>query len=235
MAEYYLYQSAVDHLDMPELIFNPIEVELPPKARRVYREVEDEMIAEIEGDQVVAFNAGSAIQNVARSRTAGCTPKEAAWSRLHTAKLDALAELRETIVGPILVFYSFKHDLEQLQTRWPDAPVINGETGDIKPIIKAWQAGAAPMVFAQCQAMSHGVDGFQRGGSDVVWFGLTDQPEIYAQANARVYRQGVGSRVRIHQIIARSTVDLAIARRLAAKDAGQKSLLNFIKEYRLDT
>ena len=116
IAPYYLYQSAVDHLDMPELVVNPIEVELPAKARRVYREVEDEFFAEIEGDNVVAFNAGSKYskcRQIANGRVYG----DHGVLELHTAKLDALAELREVIDGPILVFYSFNHDLEQLRTR----------------------------------------------------------------------------------------------------------------------
>jgi SNF2 family DNA or RNA helicase len=72
----------------------------------------------------------------------------------------------------------------------------------------------------------------QAGGNDICWFGLTDQPEIHTQFNARIWRQGVAGQVRIHYILARNTVDEAVYARLQDKDRSQAALLRAVEEYR---
>ena len=51
--------SAIDHLDMPELITNEIEVEMSPKERAKYDELKDEMVMELPDGAITAANAAS--------------------------------------------------------------------------------------------------------------------------------------------------------------------------------
>ena len=88
------------------------------------------------------------------------------------------------------------------------------------------------MLLTQCQTVAEGIDGLQRGGNDIAWFGLTDQPGCHTQYNARVHRQGNnGKQVRIHYLLAENTVDEAIWDRLQDKDKTQDALLAALKRH----
>lgn len=49
-----------DELDLPPLIHNPVTVELPSRARKIYKDLETDFIAEVENGIVTAANAGVA-------------------------------------------------------------------------------------------------------------------------------------------------------------------------------
>ena len=53
--------------------------------------------------------------------------------------------------------------------------------------------------------------------------------EQYLQANARLCRQGQTETVVIHQLIAKGTVDEAVAQALKRKEAGQQAMLDAIR------
>ena len=69
----------------------------------------------------------------------------------------------------------------------------------------------------------------QRGGSTIIWFGLTWSLELYQQANARLYRQGQNNTVVVHHIVTKGTVDEDVMTALNDKDMGQASLMEAIK------
>ena len=241
-----LYLAARDHLNMPELVYNTIPIELPDKAKKIYDDMEKELFAEIEvldDTKPLAATTTGAKYNLCRQIANGGAYVydeffgERDTVYVHQAKVDALEDLYEELNGKqLLVAYLFDHDLLRIRERFPKIRAINGKTSakELQNIIAKWKDGNEGILACQCQAMSHGIDGFQEAGSDICWFGLSDQPEVVAQLNARIYRQGVvGKQVRIHQLIASQTVDEAVMKRLESKDASQASLLNAIKEYRI--
>lgn len=240
-----LYLAARDHIQMPDLIVNDIQIELPAKARKAYDDMEQQLFAAIEEMEemkpLTASSAG-AKYNLCRQIANGAaySVDEMFGSRdvvyVHQAKVEALEDLYEDLNGKqLLVAYQFDHDLLRIKEAFPKIRAINGKTSkkELQSIIDNWTVGIEGILACQCQAMSHGLDGFQKGGSDICWFGMTDQPEVHTQLNARIYRQGAeGNQTRIHRLIATKTVDEAIVKRLLNKDTSQKALLTAIKEYR---
>ena len=81
------------------------------------------------------------------------------------------------------------------------------------------------MMAASC---GHGLN-LQKGGSTIIWFGLTWSLELYQQANARLYRQGQNNTVVVHHIVTKGTVDEDVMTALNDKDMGQASLMEAIK------
>lgn len=149
--------------------------------------------------------------------------------QIHDAKLDALEEIAEANPGqPLLVFYSYKHDLERIKTRFADAVVLN--EGDTSEIISRWNRGEIPMLLCHPASAGHGLN-LQEGGHIIVWFGLTWSLELYQQANARLYRQGQEHSVIVHHIVCEDTIDEQVMAALTEKDATQKSLLDALKDY----
>ena len=81
--------------------------------------------------------------------------------------------------------------------------------------------------------MGHGIDGLQKNGHSVVWFGLNWSLDLYDQMNARLRRQGQGVPVICHRILTRDTLDQAQALALEEKATTQSGLRNAVKQYRL--
>jgi SNF2 family DNA or RNA helicase len=232
ISPWYLRQEILDHLDMPAIVRNEISVELPESAMRTYRQVEKEMYAELEQNELVALSGGSKY-NLCRQIASGSAydpAKEVV--HIHDAKLEALSDLIEELNGkPLLIAYCFKHELLTLQRKWPKIEHISGGTkaSDTARVIDGWRKGKIKLLAAQCQAMSHGVDGLQ-SGNDICWLTLTDQPEIRTQFEARLYRQGVeGDQVRFHYLLARGTLDKKVKRVLDDKDGTQMDVLRAVK------
>ena len=69
----------------------------------------------------------------------------------------------------------------------------------------------------------------QKGGSTLIWFGLTWSLELYQQTNARLHRQGQRNTVIIHHIICRGTVDERVMEALRRKEGIQDALMEAVK------
>lgn len=240
-----LRMSAEDHLDIPELIVNPIKVDLPKKARQIYDHMENDLIAKIENRVVVANNAGVASGKCRQVASGGLylDPEVAGILKtkadresvvLHDAKTDALEDLIDELQGsPLLVAYEFNHDLERLQKRFgKDLPYIGGGVSSkrAKELEDLWNRGKLPYLFGHPQSIAHGLN-LQFAGHHVCWYTLTWDYELYDQFNRRVRRQGNShSRVFVHQILARDTIDDQVIRHvLNAKDNRQAAFFEAIK------
>lgn len=81
-------------------------------------------------------------------------------------------------------------------------------------------------------SMGHGVDGLQKRGHTIVWFGLNWSLDLYEQMNARIRRQGQGHPVVCHRILTRDTLDQAQALALDEKSQTQEGLKKAVREYR---
>jgi hypothetical protein len=87
-------------------------------------------------------------------------------------------------------------------------------------------------VFISHNSMGHGIDGLQDTGGTLVWFGLPWSLELYDQMICRLYRQGGMNKVIVYRLMARDTLDLAVADALARKDSTQEGLKVAINNYR---
>ena len=231
--------AAEDYLELPELIENIIRVDLPPKARKVYDDLETEALAELEdGTKVMAMSAGAATIKLRQCSGGGLYDgkDEGSWTHLHDAKTEALVDLVDELQGsPLLVAYEFKHDLARIQKALgKDIPFIGGGTkpAEMNEIIRKWNAGQIPVLLGHPASMGHGLN-LQGAGQHVCWYGLTYDFELYDQFIRRVLRQGnTHKSVTVHHIVARGTVDEAILRALRRKEKNQGALLAALKEYR---
>lgn len=241
-----LRMSADDYLDLPQEIVNNIFVDLPPEARRVYDELEKDLITAIENGEVVAANSAVAMGKCRQVASGGVylTPdvtelikpgrRNREYAFLHHEKTDALCEVIEELQGsPILVAYDFEHDLTRIRERLnDDVPYIGGGVSlkRSKELEKRWNAGRLPYLFAHPASIAHGLN-LQDAGHHVGWYTLTWNYEYYDQFIRRVRRQGNAFKnVFIHQFIARDTVDeYALLPALGKKRRGQNALFDALK------
>jgi hypothetical protein len=160
------------------------------------------------------------------------------WEPVHELKLDALEEIIDECNGqPVFVAYQYRSDAERIMTRFKDLNPVNlTECKSEKALNEAmtrWQSGDCPLMIAHPASAGHGIDGLQKRGHNLVWFGLNWSLELYDQFNARLRRQGQGVPVICHRILMRDTLDQAQAMALDEKAETQNGLRNAIKQYRL--
>ena len=232
IADIVLRLDASDYLQMPELIVNDVEIDLPGNVLTAYRQLEKELLFALEDAEKQTTNAGAKYLLCRQVANGGIYDEDRVAQHIHTAKLDALESIYEELQSkPLLVVYQFNHDLQRLRA-WQRAPAICGETSpaEADKIIRDWNAGTLPLLYVQPQAMSHGLN-MQGAGNDIVWFGLTDNLETYLQTNARIYRQGVKNNVRVHRLLCKRTVDMLMRKRIDNKEESQKSLLDSLRDY----
>lgn len=224
---------ASDFLDLPPLIQNVIEVELPPQARRHYRDLEREMFTVLStGDEVSAVNAaGKTMKCLQAANGALYVGDQGAWQALHDEKIEALRSVVEEAAGmPVLVAYHFKSDLARLRAAFPEARVLDANPRTLDD----WNAGRVPLLFAHPAAAGHGLN-LQHGGNILVFFGLWWDLEQHEQIIERIgptrqAQAGYKRPVYVHSIVARRTVDELVMRRLKTKASVQDILLDAMKD-----
>lgn len=220
--------KAKDYLDLPERIDNKIYIDLPKKVKDQYRELEKDLIIQLDNEDIAATNSAVLTGKLLQMCNGAIYSEGKDVVEVHGEKLNALMDIIEAANGkPVLVFYSFKHDLTRIQ-EFLKKNKLKGQELDGPGDIKKWNNGEIPILLLHPASAGHGLN-LQYGGNIVVWFGLTWSLELYQQANARLHRQGQKETVIIHHIIARDTVDEDVMKALTNKEVNQNILLEAVK------
>lgn len=233
MRDLCLSLDARDYFDISQPIVNVIRVELPAKARRLYKDMEREMFLALEcGTKVEAFNAASkTIKCLQLANGAIYTDDTcSAFAEIHDAKLQALEDVIEEASGmPVLVAYHFKSDLARLQRAFPKGRALDKDPQTIRD----WNAGKIPVLFAHPASAGHGLN-LQDGGNILAFFGLNWNLEERLQIIERIgptrqAQAGHDRPVFIHNIVAADTVDELVLARVDSKREVLDLLLEAMK------
>lgn len=245
-----LEMSAEDYLEMPEIMFNDIIIDLPDKALKYYKRMEKDFFIELDGMEASAEAAAQSsmkCHQIANGRVYEDIPidltedeikafrKQRKTLDIHTAKAEALKDLVDELNGkPLLIAYHFKHDLEAIHKALGNdiSHIGSGvSAAQSKVIERDWNAGKIKVLVGHPDSMAHGLN-LQDGGNDVCWYSLTWNLENYLQFYKRIWRQGVKGRCRVHHLISNKTLDMAIMSRLGDKAQNQTDLRLALKNYR---
>jgi SNF2 family DNA or RNA helicase len=223
--------DAADWFDLEKPIVNNIFVDLPPRARQLYKDMEKQMFMEIEGLGIEAFNAASrTIKCLQIANGAAYIDDKQNWKEVHDEKIQALEDVVEEANGaPVLVAYHFKSDLARLQKAFPSGRQLDANSQTIKD----WNDGKIPVLFAHPASAGHGLN-LQDGGNILVYFGhwwnLEERMQILERIGpTRQMQAGHKRPVFIHNIIARDTVDEDVIDRVESKRDVQQILLDAMK------
>lgn len=228
-----------DWFDLREPRVNNIYVDLPPKARRHYADMEKEMFTELEGHEVEAFGAAARTQKCLQLANGAAYIGEATdpgprkWVAVHDAKLEALDSCVSEAAGmPQVVSYEFKSDKARIMKAFPRAVDLSTDEG-----MKEFKTGRRPIGLAHPASLGHGVDGLQDVTSIITHFGHNWNLELYDQINERIgpmrQMQSGHDRLVFHNhIIARDTVDELVMARRESKRSVQDILLEAMKRRR---
>lgn len=222
--------KALDYLDMPELISTKKLVRMSEKEKEKYSQFKKEYVmSELDGLEVTAANAASLTNKLVQLSNGAVYSDDHTVVALHEQKLDALEFILESANGePVLVAYWFKHDLARIINRLEKLRV-KSRVLKTEEDIREWNKGNVPVGLLHPAGAGHGLN-LQKGGHNLVWFGLTWSLELYQQTNARLWRQGQEAEIVVIQhIVTEGTIDEAILKALENKDAQQERLIEAVK------
>lgn len=249
IADITLRLDAEDYLDLPALIHKNIYVDLPPKARGLYEELQNEFLVQLREGEVTAVNAGvltSKLRQVANGRVyldsggevmalqGELEPKKnREIAVIHDAKVKAVRELYDELNGqPLLIAYEFRHDLDALRKEFgKDLPALGAGTSSTKgkKICDAWNRGEIPILLAHPASAGWGLN-LQDGGHHMCWFSETWNLEHFTQLIGRQWRQGQRYPVFVYHVVAKHTIDATIVAAREEKDVTQQTLLDTLKK-----
>jgi hypothetical protein len=228
IADLCLVMLGDDYLDLPTCNTEDISITLPSEAKAAYKELEKELLLELEKSDVVALTMATLSNKLLQLTGGSIYGEEKIVNHVHSAKIDALKALRKKHKKePILVLTAFKHESARVLAE------IKGAVMFHEDLIPAWQRGEIHTMVADPRSLSHGIDGLQVGGRIAVWFTLTWSQETYLQTNARLVRTGQSNETIIYRLICGGSIDDAVAAALREKSDTQSGLLNALKALQL--
>jgi SNF2 family DNA or RNA helicase len=220
---YCLAMRAQDYLDLPPKLERTHYAVLPHYAVEAYAALERDLLAEINGQEITAVNAGVLDGKLQQAAQGAIYDDERQVVALHEVKLEVLEDLIESAQEPVLVVYTYQHDFLRIKKRFPAAINVR-EPG----AIDRWNRGKASIMCCHPASAGHGLN-LQAGGCQMIWFGLTWSGELDAQMIGRLHRQGQTRPVVVHRIVAQGTIDEDILLAVRGKAVGQDGLVNAIR------
>jgi SNF2 family DNA or RNA helicase len=210
-----------DPTDLPSSSIIDIPATLPPAARKQYKTLEKEMLAD---GEITAPSAGVLVNKLLQMTSGAVYDEDRNVLPVHDAKLDALRSLLEKHKGePVLILSAFKHESARILAAIPEARMFD------EMLLGEWQDGRIPVWVADPRSLSHGIDGLQKSCRIAIWCSLTYSHETYVQTNARLIRTGQTAETIIYRIIAPGTIDDAVAEALRDKSDTQTGMLHAVR------
>lgn len=224
--------KAADLLELPEKIVEDVPVVLDAKAAAAYKTMEKQCLLQVDGEAITAQQAASLTNKLLQLCNGSLYDDDGQMHQIHRCKLDAFDELIDQLDGQkALVFYHFRFDEEQLVEM-----LKHNHSGLRVAVLRdnrdaaAWNAGEIDVLLAQPASCAYGLN-LQQGGHHLIWYSMPWSLELYAQGEARLYRQGQKQSVIVHRLIVKHGADELVVKALNSKDRNQNALMQALKSY----
>lgn len=228
-----LRRTKEECLDLPDKSFTDVIVELPAWQRRLYDEMRDEMICEIEGmsgEQYRAF-APTALAKLTRLIQIASNPALLFPDLSSTpAKFDALDGLVTDILSvpgrKIILWSNYIRTIEMLLERFEGSAAIYGATPTAeRQEIAARFQGDPSLRLLIANPAAAGTGFTLTAASYTIYESLSWRYDHFAQSQDRNHRIGQTEPVTYLRLIGADTIEEAITRSLERKSALARSLL----------
>lgn len=222
--------KAEDYLQLPDVTYHEIPVQLDVKSQKAYNDLEYKMVLQLPADEEeISVASAAALSNKLLQLANGAIYDEDHTAHeVHKCKIEAFMELIESLQGkPVLVFYNFQHDRQRLLAALRSAGLRVRELKTPQDE-DDWNARKIDILLTHPASSAYGLN-LQQGGNHAIWFGLTWNYELYTQANKRLHRQGQQEKVIIHHLICSGTRDEDVMQALQRKEDVQNWVMESLK------
>lgn len=210
-------QDVIRYFDLPEMeVYKKFEKDEVLKIRGkgwTFEQYDNFTMDGFEAcDYIAPANSAGMYNKLLQFSNGAVYDSEGAYHIVSNAKLDLLCELIEEAAGkPVMVFYQFKSDVDRIKQR------IKGVRGlKTEKDTRDWNAGKIPVLLIHPASAAHGLN-LQDGGNYIIWYGAPWSSELYKQAIARIFRQGLKHKLINLHLVAKNTVDEIVIERVGEK------------------
>lgn len=204
----------------PELDLPPYDVPLSVEQWRVYNEIRDDYLAELESGAIIeAPLAINRIQKFAQIAAGHIQKGQGEWEALDAqGRIDiCLYIIRELARGQVILWAQFQPDIIQISAALKKAGITHvtfyggNSSGRNKDNLAAFKSDPTIKVFLATPAS--GSEGHTINCADtVIRYNLGTSYLQHVQATGRNYRPGQDKPVTRHTLIARRTIEVKLAR-----------------------
>ena len=223
--------DARDYFDLHEPLVTTIPITLPAEARRIYKELEKDMFAELgDGQNVEVFNAAALTNKCLQLANGAVYTQHPAWKAVHDEKIEALKSIVAEAGGSqILVAYEFISDADRICSAFKSVARLADPSG-----LAAFKAGTLQIGLAHPKSLAYGTDGLHHNCYTLVRFGhgwnLTQRIQMLERIGPMRQLQGGYDRVvMVYDLIAVDTLDEDAILRHESKREVQDLLLEAMK------
>jgi superfamily II DNA or RNA helicase len=206
--------KSADVLDLPPITYVDVPCDLSAAEARLYREIESEFVAVVEGGVVSPKNALEQLlrlQQICGGYVKYDGEPAAVCVSDESAKAAALRDMLEDLPAdePVVVFCRFRSDIEAAAKAAASVGRSFGELSGSANDLLNFQQGETKTLITQIQSGGIGVD--MSMASYAVFYSLGYSLSEYEQAVARLHRPGQTKHTHIYHLVAtidgRKTVD----------------------------
>lgn len=215
---------STDVLDLPPIQHLTRTCKLSAEGARVYRQLAEEMIAEIQASEITATNALTKLLRLQQITSGFVRTDDGRDVQVDTSKQELFADVLEDIVPaePVVVFARFQHDLDVIRQASEKAGRRYFELSGRMDQVQAWKQaarqagdGPAPVIGVQIQAGGAGIDLTE--ARYVIYYSKGFSLGDYEQSLARAHRPGQTRHTYVIHLVAEGTVDVKVERALSAR------------------
>lgn len=217
--------------DLPEQVDIEVPVEMDSEAMKIYRALEKNFIAEVEGRQITAANALTKVLRL-QQLTGGSVPTDDdTIQAINSGKKEALQDLLDDLgKAPVVVFCKFRHDIDQVHAACRKLEIESKELSGKFNQLEDWQAGKGQVLAVQMQSGSVGIN--LTRASNAVYYSLSTSLAEFDQSRARIHRPGQKNACTFFFLTVKGTIDTKILAALRAREQVIDTIMTNIQNLR---
>lgn len=205
-------------------------VELEPKTRTAYEQLEADMLAQVDAGEIVASNAlvkALRLQQLAGGCAVVGEGEDARQHVVSSEKMQAVAEIISDLppAAPVVVFAQFVTELDRLAGVAGKRPLfyIRGGCDQENEFHESAARGEGPVIGVQIQAGSEGIDLSE--SSHCIFLSTGYSSSRHRQARARIQGSRQKSKPMFWYVGAEGTIDADVAAALEGKRQFEDAVL----------
>jgi len=233
----YIHAAKKDEcLDLPEQIDEVRLVQMGTKQRIAYKQMKNLLVAQIQGEDVVAQVALSKLVKLREICSGFAISENNEIVETECPKLNELEEILDELGDrQVIIFGTFTWEIEKILdcvSKRATATALYGGTADKQDSISGFIEGRYRYLVANMHSASHGLT--LVNASHIVYFSMDYSWEAYEQSRARVHRAGQKNTCVYYHILAENSIDVEILEILKRKGNAQDLIFKIKNEKTLE-
>jgi len=213
-------------LDLPDKVYQRREVELTTEQKKVYKELKDYAMAELDSHEIVSVT--SVLTQILRLHQVVCgfvRHDNGEEVEVKSNRLDELVNVLEEVQGKTIIWANYQYDIKRILKKLHDITGVDsvatyyGETPDQErqEIIRRFQDPNSDLQYLISNTQTGGYGITLTEASNVIYYSNNYDLEKRLQSEDRAHRIGQTNKVTYIDLVAKGTVDEKIVKALRNK------------------